>query len=173
MAKYIECQYKLGFYERPKKEKYRQQIRSNIELIWGESNTKETRFIGLETLITIITTHAKSKLGKVKDWNVDQRYFCGVKLMPFNKDMLSVSKCHDDGKHIAVLDLIKMFSITTLMTRIRINGLMFKCKNHKSLMKSCLNVVRFNAECQSHCVIRYHFQSYGGINFQWGAKDGA
>lgn len=146
-----KCQYKLGFYERPKKGKYGQQIWSTIELICGESNTKEARFIGLETLITKIIAHVKSRLGKVKDWDVDPIYFCGVdffELVTFNKHMLDVSKCHDDGKHIGVLNSIKMFSIIALMTRI--NGLMLKCKNHKLLMKGYFNVMRFNAKCHSH-----------------------
>jgi hypothetical protein len=151
MAKYNKCQYKLGFYERPKKEKYGQQIWSTIELIWGESNTKEARFIGLETLVTSITSHVKYRLGKVKDRDVDQRYFYGVKfleLMTFNKDMLDVSRCHDDGKHIGVLNSVKMFLIIAPMTRI--NEVMLKCKNHKLLMKGCFNVVSFNANCHSH-----------------------
>ncbi len=93
----------------------------------------------------------KSRLGKVKDSDVDPRYFCGVdflELVTFNKDMLDVSKCHDVGKHIGVPYLVKMFLITTLMTRI--NGFMLKCKNHKLLLKGCFNVVRFNTKCYSH-----------------------
>jgi hypothetical protein len=65
----------------------------------------------------------KSRLKKVKDWDVDRKYFYGVdflELMTFNKDMLDVSKCHDDGKHIGVPNSVKMFSITTPMTRINV-----------------------------------------------------
>jgi hypothetical protein len=95
----------------------------------------------------------KSRLRKVKDQDVDRKYFYGVdflELVTFKKDMLDVSNCHDDGKHIGVPDLVKMFSIITPMTRI--NGLMLKCKNHKLLMKGCFNVVNFNA--------KFHFHSH-------------
>jgi len=34
-----------------------------------------------------------------------------------NKDMLDVSKSHDDGNHIRVLNLIEIFFTTTLVTR--------------------------------------------------------
>jgi hypothetical protein len=34
-----------------------------------------------------------------------------------SEDMLDVSRNHDDGNHIGVLNSIKMFSTSTLMTR--------------------------------------------------------
>jgi hypothetical protein len=34
-----------------------------------------------------------------------------------NKDMLNVSKSHDDGNHIEVLDLIEIFFTVALVTR--------------------------------------------------------
>ncbi len=38
-------------------------------------------------------------------------------LMAMNKDMLDVSKGHDDGNYIGVINLIEMFFMATLMTR--------------------------------------------------------
>jgi hypothetical protein len=35
-----------------------------------------------------------------------------------SEDMLDVSRNHDDGNHIGVPNLVKMFSTSTLMTRV-------------------------------------------------------
>jgi hypothetical protein len=37
--------------------------------------------------------------------------------MTTNKDMFDVSKTHDDGNHIGVLNLIEIFFIAALVTR--------------------------------------------------------
>jgi hypothetical protein len=48
------------------------------------------------------------------------RYFCGgdfSRSMAPNEDMLDVLRSHDDGDHIEVPNLVKMFSIVALVIR--------------------------------------------------------